>query len=278
MRVASRLRRAIWGVRHETTWAWHHVREGKWSYLANVLSYRLMGASQRLRPRHPARLYRLVTDTGLTLWYRRDRGDIQSIREILVDEIYRLPEGVRPTSLVDFGAHIGVATVWLCREYQISDVAAVEPHPDNFALLERNCRDNDLKGHLVQAAVGAASGEVLFSAPSHSNLGRTGTGDDVVESVGVDTLMRGLAFAPDLVKIDIEGGEGELFTDDVIAWVDRVQAIVMEMHPEFLDIEPIITSIEGRGFTYFPPVEVTRGHERAKRERLFVRDTSVMTQ
>lgn len=277
MRVASRLRRAVWGIRHETAWAWRHVREGKWSYLANVLSYRLMGASAWVRPRHPARLYRLVTDAGLTLWYRRDRGDIQSIREILVDEIYRLPEGVRPTSLVDLGAHIGVATVWLCAEYQIRDFVAVEPHPDNFALLERNCRDNHLEGRLVPAAVGASDGQVPFSAPSHSNLGRTGTGDGVVESVGVTALMRGLPFAPDLVKIDIEGGEGELFTDDVIAWVDRVQSIVMEMHPQFLDIEPIIARIEGRGFTYFPPVEVTRGHQRAKRERLFVRDTSVMT-
>jgi hypothetical protein len=98
-----------------------------------------------------------------------------------------------------------------------------------------------------------------------------------VEVVGVETLINELGFAPSLVKIDIEGGEGELFSNDVISWIDSVDTIVMEMHPQYLDIEPIIKRIEGRGFTYFPPHEVTHGHQRAKRERLFVRDTSTMS-
>jgi hypothetical protein len=96
----------------------------------------------------------LVTDQGLTIWYRRERGDVQSIREILIDEIYRLPDGIRPTSLVDFGAHIGVATAWLCREYDIHDAVAVEPHPDNFRILERNCQDNQIGGLRFPSAVG----------------------------------------------------------------------------------------------------------------------------
>lgn len=224
-----------------------------------------------------ARLCRLETDTGLVLWYRRDRGDIQGIREILIDEIYRLPHGATPTSLLDLGAHIGIATVWLSREYGFTDVVAVEPQSGNFDVLRRNCDANGVRARLVAAAIGTRDGTTPFESGSASNLGRTGIGGSNVAVASIGRVAGELGFPASLIKIDVEGAERDLFDPAVIEWIDQFSLVVMEMHPQYVDIEPIIERIVQRGFAYFPPWEETVGHDRAKRERLFVRQPSSLS-
>jgi FkbM family methyltransferase len=245
------------------------VREGRASYLANVLAYRVLA----MTPRVPGvdGVHRLVTDGGAVVYYRRNRGDVQGIREIFIDEIYRLPEGASPSSLVDLGANIGLATIWLCREYQIASFVALEPMPANFELLERNCRANALDGDLRCVAAGATSGAARFDAGAETNLGRVGHGELVVDVVGITTLVNELGFGGSLLKVDVEGAEAELFLTCDPGWVREFEFVAIELHPQYFDIAPVIAAIEGQGFEYFAPVEVSRGTTRSKRERLFVR-------
>jgi FkbM family methyltransferase len=278
MSAVNRARRAIWGVRHESAWGWRHVRRGRLTYLSNVFLYRLLGMTHSSvgvdQLRH---LCRLETDRGLVLWYRRERGDIQGIREILIDEIYRLPEGATPTSLLDLGAHIGIATIWLSREYGLTDVVAVEPLAANLAVLQRNCDANGVRARVVPAAIGSRDGRTSFASGEASNLGRTGTGSGDVPVASIARVVSELGFTGSLVKIDVEGAEGEIFEPSVAPWIDEFSFVVMEMHPQYIEIEPIIDRIVQRGFTYFPPWEESNGHDRAKRERLFVRQPTTLS-
>jgi hypothetical protein len=52
-----------------------------------------------------------------------------------------------------------------------------------------------------------------------------------------------------LVKIDIEGGEQQLF-DGPIGWLDRTDAIIIEFHPAPVDHPKIIKAVAGHGFIY----------------------------
>ena len=52
-----------------------------------------------------------------------------------------------------------------------------------------------------------------------------------------------------LVKIDIEGGEQQLF-DGPTGWLDRTDAIIIEFHPALVDLPKIIKAVEGHGFAY----------------------------
>src|SRR2546426_10747489 len=47
---------------------------------------------------------RIRVHGGIELHYRLNRGDMQSIREVWIDECYRLPFEVVPDRLVDLGA------------------------------------------------------------------------------------------------------------------------------------------------------------------------------
>ena len=266
----ARLRRAWWGIRQECRWGWRHVKEGRRSYLLNVLLYRVLA----LWPAIPGagRESKLTTDVGITLTYRCDRGDLQGIREIFIDEIYRLPVGAAPRSLVDLGANIGLATVWLCHHYAVTTVTAYEPLSENATLFARNCEANGIEYRIICAAVGVASDTVSFEVVRGSNMGRVGEGSRQVHLVGINEMMAGLSTPPDLLKMDIEGMERDLVTLADPAWMTNFSLIVLEMHPQYYDIVPVIEVIKKLGYVYFPPVEVTRGTSRSKRERLFVKE------
>jgi FkbM family methyltransferase len=242
------------------------------SYLANVFAYRILA----VWPTMPGanKVARLETRGGDILYYRRNRGDIQGIREIYLDEIYRLPDGAAPTSLVDFGANIGIATVWLSRRYNLTASLSVEPVPENYALLVQNLAANDVAGQTLQAAVGTSQGTVNFDRTQGTNMGRVGEGNLEVALHDVNQLVTALTFDPSLLKVDIEGAERDLFVTNTPSWVDAFSLIVIEVHPEHVEPADLEAAIVGRGFRYFPPLEISNGIRRSKRERLFVRQPS----
>jgi hypothetical protein len=141
---------------------------------------------------------------GIELNYRLNRGDMQSIREVWMDECYRLPFELAPGRLIDLGANIGLTSLW-------------------------------------------------FAHREDSNRGHVGSGGRVVSVVSMDTLLRKLppGVDVDLVKIDIEGGEGPLLQEN-LGWLGRVKSLIAEFHPQIIDYAAAIRSIESQGFRYIP--------------------------
>jgi len=227
-----------WGIRHEARWGWTQIRYGRIGFLGNVLAYRLLVVVPWIPSRN--RVFSLELRDGTVVHYRRNRGDIQGIREIIIDEIYRLPDGVAPTTLVDLGANIGLATVWLARHYAITIAVAVEPVAANVVLLEKNVADNHLDVRVVAKAVGVASGTTTFETSSSSNLGRVGDGTMFVDVVGIGELLHDLGFEPSLLKIDVEGMEGALLQDIDPEWITQFSEIIAELHTEYCDVARLI--------------------------------------
>lgn len=191
---------------------------------------------------------------GIELHYRLNRGDIQSIREVWIDECYRLPFDLAPNRLIDLGANIGLTSLWFAHRYGCT-VIAVEPSPENARLARLNLEKNGVVAEVIEAAVGSHDGTALFEDAGDSNLGRLDatTGGRSVTVVSMDTLLQKLPLGAevDLVKMDIEGGEGPLLQDN-LEWLRRVRSIIAEFHPTLIDYPAVIKSIEGQGFRYFP--------------------------
>lgn len=195
------------------------------------------------------RSVRLRGDIRLT--YRLNRGDLQSFREVWIEEAYRLPFPITPCVIVDLGANIGLASVWLAKRYGCSWIIAVEPCAANARLVRRNMADNDLPGEVVEAAVGPIDGAVLFEEHRHSNLGRVGSNGRRVPGVSMVSLLQSLpADSPvDLIKMDIEGSEQALLEGD-LRWLEGVHSIVAEFHPTMVDYPQLIATLGKAGFRH----------------------------
>jgi len=178
---------------------------------------------------------------------------------VWIDECYRLPFDVRPERVVDLGANIGLTSLWFAHRYGCKTVIAVEPSPANAHLVRLNLESNNVNAEVIEAAVGPRDGTARFHDGVDSNLGQLSSdGGREVKVISMDTLLGRLPSGAqiDVVKMDIEGGEGPLLREN-LAWLGRVRSLIAEFHPELIDYPAAIRSIESQGFRYFPAHSVS---------------------
>jgi FkbM family methyltransferase len=134
--------------------------------------------------------------------------------------------------ILDLGANVGYTAVDLALRYPSARVVAVEPEPTNAALLRRNVAPL----RRIQAIEGA-----VWPRPARVHavdVGKGKWGHRIVEDprgrVRAYTVAELLAGAEgaDLVKIDIEGSELELFSDNT-DWLAATRALMIELHDRF---------------------------------------------
>jgi FkbM family methyltransferase len=135
--------------------------------------------------------------------------------------------------IVDCGANIGASVLWFSARYPEAHIVAVEPAPDNFALLRRNCAG--VNADLRMAGIGGADGVARLSQKFGGEMGyRVSEESQGVEVavLSLETLMASKpahTSAPFLLKVDIEGAEKRMFTGPA-AVLDQFPIIIMEPH------------------------------------------------
>lgn len=143
--------------------------------------------------------------------------------------IERRYKAIEQPTIVDGGAHIGLAAVWFALTYPEAHVIAIEPHPGNFALLQRNTKRLNVQA--IRGALGAAWAQVVVTDPGEGNWGyqterAPALTDDAVIACPVTEFID-----PDrifIVKLDIEGAEEGVLRNP--AWVAGVPVVIMEVH------------------------------------------------
>src|ERR1700736_6457595 len=79
----------------------------------------------KLVPRGQRNRVREVALRGeIKIRYRLNKGDLHSIREIWLQHAYRLPFADPSGVLLDLGANIGMASLWLAKRYALTQVIA----------------------------------------------------------------------------------------------------------------------------------------------------------
>jgi FkbM family methyltransferase len=172
---------------------------------------------------------------------RRKGSDVLTFQEVVKDEVYR---GVRDQirdcqTVVDLGANIGLASLYFANSFPACRVMAVEPNPTTYALLETNLSSLIATGRCRVAKLAVWSHEAALAAdnnvePDHYSAFATKEAskgsDNNIEGVTMETLLSQSGFSVvDLLKVDIEGAEVELFKGRV-DWLKRINAIAIEFH------------------------------------------------
>ena len=135
--------------------------------------------------------------------------------------------------IIDAGANIGASTLWFASNFPGSHVVAIEPARSNCDLLRKNCRG--LNYNLLEGAISSHAGHGFLHDPGGGEwsyqVRSSGGGDRVPLYAAASIVAAGKAAGmhPFLCKIDIEGGEAELFRDS-FSWVAEFPVIVIELH------------------------------------------------
>lgn len=237
------------GGRNELAVIGEFAWASRWRVASDIVWSRVV--RHRTRPNERVRTVALKDGTRLS--YRLNEGDVQAVREIWRDAVYMPPQEASKTKcFVDVGANIGFASVYMARRTAVEQVIAVEPDPANAQLLRRNLAQNHINAIVLEAAVSAHDGRASFAQARKSNLGHLDDcGDTEVEVVSMATVL-GHVDSDErvLLKIDIEGGEQQLFNGG-LSWLGRVEALTIEIHPEVADSPRIRQIIGNAGFHFY---------------------------
>ncbi len=174
-------------------------------------------------------------------------SDILTFNEVLGEEIYRcVPSLVRDcNSIIDLGANIGLASLYFASHYPSSRLFSVEPNPSSFELLTSNLSALMAQGRcrVLKAAVWGCE-TVLVADDSHGAnhhsafATRVATDVDNAEAMMGQPIHKIIAESGfeciDLLKVDIEGAEVELFTGN-LEWLTSVRSIAIEFHGDSRD-------------------------------------------
>ena len=174
---------------------------------------------------------------------RSHSSDLEVLDELLISHDYDpllelLPES--PRTIVDLGANVGLVGRWMLTRYPKARLVAVEPQPENVEVLRENLA-RFANATVVPTAIGATEREVTLHAAIAGHYARfTMVGeppkDAVSHQVPVITMQQLFAETGldqiDVLKVDIEGAERELFSD-CSSWIHAVGTILVECHFDF---------------------------------------------
>jgi FkbM family methyltransferase len=166
-------------------------------------------------------------------------ADLATVGEVLVDELYEVPEAEGARVILDLGSHIGTSIVFFRQRHPRAEIHGFEPDPDTFALLQANV--GALEGVTIDPrAVAGGPGDAVLNASRNtlasSLVARGGNGHTVaVRTVGLDGIIEELGLERvDLLKLDIEGAEYDVLAN--AARLGTVQAIVGELHTTLVPV------------------------------------------
>jgi FkbM family methyltransferase len=204
-------------------------------------------------PRHMPGRIRLL---DLEIEYADALSTVPQWDDIFVRENLRFEPATPAPRVLDCGANIGLATLWLKRQFPGAVVTAFEADPTIAAILRRNLAANGaLDVEIVEAAVWTSEGTVAFSSEgsdsgSVASLGVTAGRSIEVRAVRLRDRMVGERI--DLLKLDIEGAERDVLGDCVDA-LGSVRAIHMEVHdydPRVRRLPACLDALTRAGFRY----------------------------
>lgn len=169
---------------------------------------------------------------------RAHTSDAPTFEQVFVLREYDFPyPNADPRLIIDAGANIGCAAVYFAQRYPAARILAIEPEDQNFALLVQNTAAYP-NVTPIRAALWTKKVPLGITNPGTASYGfQIGEADPrLAGPVDAVTIPELLALSEsnhiDILKIDIEGSEDELFRAGYEAWLDRVGVIIVEVHED----------------------------------------------
>lgn len=181
----------------------------------------------------------LLSSDSLPFYFRRGTSDFDCFEQIFLSHQYRSPLQIAPLTIVDAGANIGASVRYFAHTFPKAQIWAIEPDLTNFELLRRNSK-NLPQTHLIASALWPNKEPVFITdldaekwkfevsiAPSIS-------ASQALSSLTIPEILSQIPSGRiNLLKLDIEGAERELFQENADVWLSKVDVIIIELHDRF---------------------------------------------
>jgi len=169
------------------------------------------------------------------LFLRNNTSDFATFEQIFINKEYSINFNFEPKVILDCGANVGFAAIFFKNIFPDAKIISIEPDSSNFNLLKLNTKDYQrvscLNGaiwnkdtNLVIKDLGLCKWGFMIEESSDTNLGS-------IKAYTIESIMKMFDINQiDIIKIDIEGSEKELFECNFEKWLPNTKMIIIELH------------------------------------------------
>lgn len=180
------------------------------------------------------------TDTKSPLYLRLPTSDVLTYWQVFINKEYELKTGRVPKVIVDAGANIGLASVYFANRFPDARIFAIEPEKSNFDVLLKNVApyknifpilaaiwNENKEISLVDPGLGNSGFMTQDESPGLKSLGQQ---RHLTKAITVDRIIKENSVEKiDILKVDIEGAEREVFSASS-SWIEKVDSLIVELH------------------------------------------------
>jgi FkbM family methyltransferase len=170
-------------------------------------------------------------------------SDRAVLSQIFIRPEYEAIALVNPTTIIDLGANVGYSSAYFLSRYPSAEVIALEPDRENFLICQQNLAPFGARATVLHGAAWPERRALAIKKGVFRNGREWATqvcsptdpesGDPIVQGYDMDSLLNLADLQEvDLLKIDIERSERELFSRNTASWMPRIRNICIELHDE----------------------------------------------
>lgn len=177
------------------------------------------------------------------------------MNEIFIHKVYAFQTNNPEPFIIDAGSNIGVSILFFKKMYPNARIVGFEPSQKNFSFLEKNINNNHLtQVNVFNKALAAREDQEIklyFPGTTHGTVIGASEASSDYEVAKTVSLSNYINHTVDLLKMDIEGAEYEVFQDlfdnDKLKFV---QKIIMEYHVPECGLAKLLAIFDQSGFHY----------------------------
>jgi FkbM family methyltransferase len=170
------------------------------------------------------------------LYLRNNTSDVFVYKHVFEEYIYNFNVRSEPKFIIDAGANIGIVTIFFANKYKNAKIIAIEPEDKNYELLVKNT-ENYSNITTIKSALWNDCREIfLFDCDSNYGfqvgIEKTYSKDikQLIKTISISKIMEDFNIdSIDILKIDIEGSEKEVFETNN-DFIKKTNCIIIELH------------------------------------------------
>ncbi len=181
-----------------------------------------------------------VPNIKVPIKLRKGSSDIATFGQVFIELDYDIDLDDEPKTIIDAGANIGLASIYFANRYPEATIIAIEPESSNYELLKHNVNSynnvivlnralSNISEMLDVEDIGLGHWGFITSKKNKDTM-ESSSGQSI-KTITIDEIMQQYQFEHiDVVKIDIEGYEKELFESNYERWVPQSRNLIVELH------------------------------------------------
>lgn len=147
--------------------------------------------------------------------------------------------GKKEIIIIDAGSNVGIFSRLMLKENPMSKVFAIEPEENNYQLLKENTKN--YSAEILRGGIWSHDCKLKVMARDTGDWGfvvkevNDNNDNFSINAVSINSLIKKYDLKHiDLLKMDVEGSEYEIFNSNSLDWIDICSAIVIETHDHII--------------------------------------------